>query len=71
MLDKNEPNLFDLDGFARKIRVKLAELDADNKVVASQIGVSESVLSRVSHGKNSPNIETYLRIQQWLDSEAR
>lgn len=62
--------LFDQAAFARRLRVRCAELGLSGRDAADQARVSRSTFSRVTRCF-TPDIETYLRLRAWLDTTPR
>lgn len=58
--------LFDADGFARQVRVRIAERHISVREAAAEIGCSHGTVSRVCNCK-PPDVENYLRIVRWLE----
>lgn len=59
-------NLFDIDAFARNIRVRIAERGINQAQCAKEVGVSKATISRICTGKKPPDVENYLRLISWL-----
>jgi len=61
-------NLFDINAFAREIRVRIAERGINQARCAEEVGISKATISRICTGKKAPDVENYLRLVQWLAS---
>lgn len=60
--------LFDQADFSRRLRVRMAERDIDQKTCSEEAGVSRSALCRVISLSMKPSVENYLRLSAWLRS---
>jgi transcriptional regulator with XRE-family HTH domain len=60
--------LFDLDSFARRIRVRMAERNIKQADVVIEARVSKATLSRICRASLCPDVETYMRLVRWLDA---
>lgn len=66
-LDWQEP-LFDVAGYARTVRIVLAERNLSYRQAAPLIGISHATLYRTAKGNGPCDVETYFRINRWLGS---
>lgn len=62
--------LFDLTAFARRVRVRMADLNLSYRDAAPLIGVAVPTLNRVARAKGPPDVENYLRIERWLQANS-
>lgn len=60
-------NLFDREDFARRVRVRIAELGISQADCATDTGISRATISRVCSGKKDPDVENYLRLTAWME----
>ena len=58
----------DLDKLARRVRVRRAELGLSQSKVSEISEVHSSVISRLEHGQNLPDIATLMKISGALDT---
>lgn len=65
-LDWQEP-LFDVADYARKVRIALAERNQSYREAAPGIGISHATLHRTAKGHGPCDVETYFRINRWLE----
>ncbi len=63
--------MFDIEIFARRLRVAIAAQNIDQADAAKQIGIAPSMVSRICAVKGSPSIETHARITAWLERVER
>lgn len=59
-------DLFDAVGFARSVRIRIAERGIGQADCARETGISRATVSRICAGKKSPDVENYLRLVDWL-----
>lgn len=59
--------LFDLAAYALSIRRRMADLNISYRDAAPTIGISHATLHRTAKAKGLPDVETYLRINRWLE----
>jgi transcriptional regulator with XRE-family HTH domain len=62
--------LFDAEGFARRLRVRIAERGISQADAAVEIGCSKATLSRVCRA-SAPDMENYMRMMAWLEPDSR
>lgn len=66
-LDWQEP-LFDVAAYARTVRIALAERNQSFREAAPEIGISHATLHRIAKGNGPPDVESYFRVNRWLES---
>lgn len=66
-LDWQDP-LFDVPAYAKKVRHALAECNLSYREAAPEIGISHATLYRTAKGNGPCDVETYFRINRWLDT---
>ncbi len=59
--------LFDATAFSRRVRVRIAERGISQAQCSVETGISRATISRICTGKKSPDVETYLRLINWLN----
>lgn len=57
--------VFNRKGFARALRIALADQGVTMRDVAGEIGCSLATVSRVAGGA-APDVENYMRLRSWI-----
>lgn len=59
-------NLFDAEDFARSVRMQIAIRGIKQSDCARDTGISRATISRICSGRKAPDVENYLRLQNWM-----
>lgn len=62
----SDENLFDVEKFARELRIELISRGKSVRAAAPEMGISRSTLGRLIMADTVPNVEQYLRVQKWM-----
>ena len=60
--------MFDAVAFGEKLQQTMHKYNVSFRQLEQLIEVNHNTIHRILNAKNTPHVETYLRIKEWLDA---